>query len=80
MHSGPYALSSTSVLNVILWIHKGSTNERNGKVQASNIQRGANAVWIQADKAEFVLGQILLQFALDAQEAVPRIISYKKAL
>lgn len=31
MRSGPYALSSTSVLNVILWIHKGSTNERDGK-------------------------------------------------
>ena len=54
MRSGPYALSSTSVLNMILWIHKGSTNERDGKIQASCIQREAQAVWIQADKAEFV--------------------------
>lgn len=80
MCPGPYALSSTSVLNMILWIHKGSTNERDGKVQASCIQREAKAVWIQADKAEFVQGQIPLKFALDAQEAVPRIISCKKAL
>lgn len=80
MCSGPYALSSTSVLNMILWIHKGSTNERDGKVQASCIQREAKAVWIQADKAEFVQGRIPLKFALDAQEAVPRIISCKKAL
>lgn len=80
MHSGSYVLSSTSVLNVILRIHKGSTNERDGKVQAGNSQREAKAVWIQADNAEFVQGLILLKFALDAQEAVPRIISYKKAL
>jgi hypothetical protein len=39
---------------VILWIHKDSTNERDGKVQASNIQREAKAVWIQADNTEFV--------------------------
>lgn len=80
MHSGSYALSSTSVLNVILWIHKGSTNERDEKVQAGNSQREAKAVWIQADNAEFVQGLILLKFALDVQEDVPRIISYKKAL
>lgn len=78
MRSGSYALSSTGVLNMILWIHKGSTNERDGKVQASHSQREAKAVWIQADNAEFVQGQILLKFALDAQEAVPRIISFKE--
>lgn len=54
--------------------------EMERKVQASNIQREAKAVWIQADNTEFVQGRILLKFALDAQEAVPRIISYKKAL
>ena len=54
MCSGPCALSSPSVVNMILWIHKGSTNERDRKVQASYIQREAKAVWIQADKAEFV--------------------------
>ena len=80
MCSGPCALSSPSVVNMILWIHKGSTNERDGKVQASYIQKEAKAVWIQADKAEFVYGWILLKFVLDAQEAVPRIISGKKAL
>ena len=54
MCSGPCALSYPSVVNMILWIHKGSTNERDRKVQASYIQREAKAVWIQADKAEFV--------------------------
>lgn len=80
MHSGSYALSSTSVLNMILRAHKSTTNERDGKVQGRNSQREAKAVWIQADNAESVRGQILLKFALDAQEAVRRIISFKKAL
>lgn len=80
MRSGSPALSPTRVLSVILWIHKGCANERDGKARAGNSQREAKAVWIQADNTECVRGPILLKFALDAQEAVPRIISYKKAL
>lgn len=47
-------LSCTVVQNMILWTHKASINERDGKIQASNTQKEVRAAWIPADNNEFV--------------------------
>lgn len=39
---------------MILWIHKGSINERDGKLPPSNTLKEVQAAWIPADNDEFV--------------------------